>query len=103
MATFTLDDLRCRLILMQKPMNPPSTPVAMHPTIFVILGITGDLASRKLLPALLALYAKKLLPPRFAIIGFSRRPFSREEFREYIREKMNVKPGEFKEEDIKHF
>jgi glucose-6-phosphate 1-dehydrogenase len=75
----------------------------MHPTIFVIFGITGDLASRKLLPALLALYSKKMLPQRFAIVGFSRRPFSREEFREYIRENLNIKPGEFKEEDIKHF
>lgn len=75
----------------------------MHPTIFVIIGITGDLASRKLLPALLALYSKKLLPNRFAIVGFSRRMFSREDFREFIRERLNVKPGEFKEEDIKHF
>jgi glucose-6-phosphate 1-dehydrogenase len=76
---------------------------SLHPTIFVILGITGDLASRKLIPALLALYSKKMLPPRFAIIGFSRRQFSREDFREFIREKMHVKPGQFKEEDIKHF
>lgn len=75
----------------------------MHPTIFVIVGITGDLASRKLLPALLALYSKKLLPNRFAIVGFSRRIFSREEFREFIRERLNIRPGEFKEEDIKHF
>lgn len=29
--------------------------------------------------------------------------FSREDFREFIRERMNVKPGEFKEEDVKHF
>ncbi len=76
---------------------------ALHPTIFVIFGITGDLASRKLIPALLELYTKKLLPQRFAVIGFSRRVFSREEFREFIRERMNVKPGQFHEEDIKHF
>ncbi len=86
----------------------PQTPdthnnFALHPTVFVILGITGDLASRKLLPALLALYSKKLLPQRFAIIGFSRRTFSREEFREFIRERINIRPGQFKEEDIKHF
>ncbi|MDE1941005.1 MAG: glucose-6-phosphate dehydrogenase, partial [Patescibacteria group bacterium] len=68
-----------------------------------ILGITGDLASRKLLPALLTLYSKRLLPQRFAIIGFSRRQFSRDEFREHIREHLNVKPGQFREEDIKHF
>lgn len=77
--------------------------MAETPTVFVIMGITGDLASRKLLPALLALYSKRLLPQRFAVVGFSRRAFSREEFREYIRSRLNVKPGEFKEEDIKHF
>ncbi|HEX7724715.1 MAG TPA: glucose-6-phosphate dehydrogenase [Candidatus Paceibacterota bacterium] len=75
----------------------------MHPTIFVIFGITGDLAARKLLPALLALYAKKKLPQRFSVIGFSRRSFTREEFRELIRSQLKVKPGEFREEDIKHF
>lgn len=87
------------------PMKSPSAdkPLVFHPTIFVIFGITGDLASRKLLPALLALYSKKMLPPRFAVIGFSRRAFTKEEFREYIRERLNVRPGEFHEEDIKHF
>jgi len=75
----------------------------LHPTIFVIFGITGDLASRKLLPALIALYSKKKLPNRFAVIGFSRRSFTKEEFRELIRSKLNLRPGEYKEEDIKHF
>ncbi len=78
-------------------------PVALQPTIFVIFGITGDLASRKLLPALLGLYVKKQLPKRFAVIGITRRTFTREEFRESIRSHMHVKPGQFKEEDIKHF
>jgi glucose-6-phosphate 1-dehydrogenase len=53
------------------------------PTIFIILGITGDLAGRKLLPSLLSLYVKKELPKQFAIVGFSRRPFTREEFRTF--------------------
>lgn len=75
----------------------------LTPTIFIILGITGDLASRKLLPALLSLYVKKELPKKFAIVGFSRRPFTREEFRNFVREHMQVKPGSFKEEDVKHF
>ena len=83
--------------------NQPIAPLALHPTIFVIFGITGDLAHRKLLPALLSLYVKKLLPPRFAIVGFSRRQFSREEFRELIRSRLNILPGQFNEEDIKHF
>src|SRR5205085_7327653 len=83
--------------------NEANQSLALTPTIFVIFGITGDLASRKLLPALLALYSKKMLPQRFAIVGFSRRAFSREEFRELIRSKMNVRPGQFREEDVKHF
>lgn len=69
----------------------------------MIFGVTGDLAARKLIPALLSLYVKKLLPSRFAVIGFSRRSFSREEFRDLIRTRMNVRAGQFKEEDIKHF
>lgn len=75
----------------------------MTPTIFVILGITGDLAGRKLLPSLLSLYVKKELPNKFAIVGFSRRSFTREESRSFIREHMHVKPGQYREEDVKHF
>ncbi len=77
--------------------------VALHPTIFVIFGITGDLAARKLLPALLSLYSKKLLPKRFSVVGFSRRPFNREEFRDFLRSRLNIRFGQYKEEDIKHF
>ncbi|MEK7213918.1 MAG: glucose-6-phosphate dehydrogenase [Patescibacteria group bacterium] len=75
----------------------------MTSTIFIIFGITGDLAGRKLLPALLSLYVKKQLPLKFAIVGFSRRLFSKEEFRDYIRGHINIRSGQFKEEDIKHF
>lgn len=81
--------------------KPESSTFA--PTIFVIFGITGDLAGSKLLPALLNLYVKKDLPERFAVVGVSRCHFSREELREYLRGRMNVKPGQFFEEDIKHF
>ena len=75
----------------------------MTPTIFIILGITGDLAGRKILPALLNLYANKQLPSQFAIVGFSRRFFNREEFRQMIREHMDIGIGQYREEDIKHF
>lgn len=94
-----LERFRVNSLVMEKT----SDAIGSHPTIFVIFGITGDLARRKLLPALLALYSKKLLPPRFSIVGVSRRSFSREEFREFIRSSLNIRPGDFKEEDIKHF
>lgn len=73
------------------------------PTIFIIFGITGDLAGRKLLPSLLNLYVKNNLPKKFAIVGFSRRAFTREDFRQFIRNHMKVKPGQYREEDVKHF
>ena len=39
----------------------------------VLFGITGDLAKRKILPALYDLANRGLLPPSFSIIGVARR------------------------------
>jgi glucose-6-phosphate 1-dehydrogenase len=75
----------------------------MNPTIFIIFGVTGDLAQSKLLPALLGLYVKKQLPTKFSIVGFSRRHLSRDDFRQYVRETMDVESGQYHEEEIKHF
>jgi glucose-6-phosphate 1-dehydrogenase len=48
----------------------------------IIIGATGDLSRRKLLPALYNLFAvDELLPPHGQIIGFARSPLSNEEFR----------------------
>ena len=44
----------------------------------VIFGATGDLAKRKLIPALYQLWTKNLLPPDFLIVGASRRELSRD-------------------------
>ena len=43
-----------------------------NPVIVVIFGIKGDLAKRKLLPALFNLFLDKALPKKFAIIGVGR-------------------------------
>ncbi|MEK7187311.1 MAG: glucose-6-phosphate dehydrogenase [Patescibacteria group bacterium] len=56
------------------------------PTIFVIFGATGDLASKKILPALYRLHAKKLLPPLFQIVAFSRQQLTPDDFRKKVRE-----------------
>lgn len=45
----------------------------MKPTILVIVGISGDLAQRKLLPAIREIAQAKALPEAFRIIGISRR------------------------------
>ncbi len=54
------------------------------PTILVILGVTGDLAKKKILPALAHLHEFGALPPKFRIVGFSRRPWQDEDLRAYI-------------------
>jgi glucose-6-phosphate 1-dehydrogenase len=48
---------------------------------FIIFGASGDLTSRKLIPALYQLHRKGRLPPQTRIIGFSRTSFSHEEWR----------------------
>jgi glucose-6-phosphate 1-dehydrogenase len=40
--------------------------------VFILFGITGDLAKRKLMPALYALQRNRLLPERFAVVGVAR-------------------------------
>jgi len=45
---------------------------AADPVTFVIFGGAGDLAHRKLLPALYNLHLDGLLPPRVAIVGAGR-------------------------------
>ncbi len=47
--------------------------ITLDNTVLTIFGITGDLARRKLLPALYQLFAAGLLPPFFKVIGISRR------------------------------
>ncbi|HBQ84768.1 MAG: glucose-6-phosphate dehydrogenase [Bacteroidetes bacterium GWE2_41_25] len=49
--------------------------------ILVIFGASGDLASRKLMPALFSLRSQKLLPEKFVVIGTGRTNFTSEEFR----------------------
>src|SRR4051812_49745690 len=55
----------------------------------VIFGASGDLAARKLLPALYNLAHEGALPERFNLIGASRRAQTDDEFREVARESIS--------------
>ncbi|MCX7817830.1 MAG: glucose-6-phosphate dehydrogenase [Kiritimatiellae bacterium] len=59
---------------------------ARDPFTLVIFGATGDLTLRKLIPALCSLHARQLLPPEYAIIGFARRSYTDESFRNWMAE-----------------
>jgi glucose-6-phosphate 1-dehydrogenase len=60
----------------------------VHPTTLVIFGATGDLAKRKLLPALYNLAHEGALPERFNLIGSSRTDMSNDDFRGLARESI---------------
>ncbi len=64
-----------------------------EPCAVVIFGASGDLAKRKLIPALYRLVQERLLPAEFAIIGLGRTAMSDDEFRE----KMKASVIEFSE------
>src|ERR687893_2506963 len=52
------------------------------PTTLTIFGATGDLAQRKLLPAIYNLAHEGALPERFHLVGVSRSEHSDDEFRD---------------------
>jgi len=62
--------------------QPAAAPLLAHPTNLAIFGATGDLATRKLLPALYNLAHDGALPERFNLVGISRSEMIDEEFRE---------------------
>ncbi len=56
------------------------------PCIMVLFGATGDLAQRKLFPALFELARQGLLPQNFAIVAFSRSEQNLEHFRAQVKD-----------------
>ena len=56
------------------------------PHTIIIFGASGDLTSRKLVPALYNLCRAGTLPSDTRIVGFSRTPHSDEEWRATLRE-----------------
>jgi glucose-6-phosphate 1-dehydrogenase len=56
----------------------------VHPTSLVIFGATGDLAHRKLLPAIYNLAHEGQLPERFEMVGVGRRDQEHEDFRDTV-------------------
>jgi glucose-6-phosphate 1-dehydrogenase len=79
--------------------HPESIPVAQSstghseaqlppPFTLVIFGATGDLAARKLFPALFGLWKGGFLPENFAMVGIGRRDKSDETFRQDVQKAL---------------
>jgi glucose-6-phosphate 1-dehydrogenase len=60
-------------------------PRVPEPCALVVFGVTGDLARKKLLPAIYDLANRGLLPPDFVLLGFARRDWGDGEFEDLAR------------------
>ncbi|NDL55559.1 glucose-6-phosphate dehydrogenase [Phytoactinopolyspora mesophila] len=71
---------------MTRPANPlrdkrdKRLPRIAGPSSLVIFGVTGDLARKKLMPAVYDLANRGLLPPGFSLVGFARRDWAHQDF-----------------------
>jgi glucose-6-phosphate 1-dehydrogenase len=65
----------------QNPLTEGLERLPVAPTTLVIFGATGDLARRKLLPALYNLAHDGALPVRFRLVGVSRKEKAHEDYR----------------------
>ncbi|MGI5169316.1 glucose-6-phosphate dehydrogenase [Spirillospora sp. CA-253888] len=90
-------------------------PRVAGPSVLVLFGVTGDLSRKKLLPAIYDLANRGLLPPGFSLVGFARRDWDHQDFRQiaydsvkqhartpfredvwtHLAEGMHFVPGEF--------
>ena len=62
-----------------------------YPLTIVVVGASGDLACKKVFPALFALFCQDLLPRRFHVIGLARTALSDDSFRERILEHLTCR------------
>ena len=73
--------------------DPESCPICGReggqdsmPCVMIIFGASGDLTSRKLIPALYSLAHDDLLPDRFVVVGYGRTEMTSKQFRQQMRE-----------------
>src|SRR5215467_1736151 len=92
----------------QKPLNPLRDQLrmqaAIEPCVVVLFGASGDLARRKLIPALFSLWKKQLLAPGFSVIGSARSEMGQDQYREAMRQAiLEFEPEAFNEAEWKSF
>ncbi|MDL4777159.1 MULTISPECIES: glucose-6-phosphate dehydrogenase [Thermomonosporaceae] len=63
-------------------------PRVAGPCVLVLFGVTGDLSRKKLLPAIYDLANRGLLPPGFSLVGFARRDWDHQDFRQIAYESV---------------
>jgi glucose-6-phosphate 1-dehydrogenase len=69
----------------ENPLLEPTLERVAPPAALVVFGASGDLTSRKLMPAVERLALRRLLPAGFAVVGVGRTHMDDEDFRERMR------------------
>jgi glucose-6-phosphate 1-dehydrogenase len=74
-------------------------PRIAGPSGLVIFGVTGDLARKKVMPAIYDLANRGLLPPGFSLVGFARRDWADQDFAQIVHDAVKAHARtEFREE-----
>jgi glucose-6-phosphate 1-dehydrogenase len=74
-------------------------PRIAGPCTLVVFGVTGDLARKKVMPAIYDLANRGLLPPGFSLVGFARRDWADQDFAAIVHESVKEHARtEFREE-----
>jgi glucose-6-phosphate 1-dehydrogenase len=74
-------------------------PKIAGPCSLIIFGVTGDLARKKLMPAVYDLANRGLLPPGFSLVGFARREWADQDFAAIVHDAVRENSRtEFREE-----
>ncbi|MDP2654109.1 MAG: decarboxylating 6-phosphogluconate dehydrogenase [Candidatus Omnitrophota bacterium] len=68
------------------------------PTILVVLGATGDLIKKKIIPSIYHLYDNQRLPSRFCVIGMARRDIQEGDFQTQVRTDLEARLKDIKQE-----
>jgi len=86
----------------RNPLRDPQDrrlPQIAGPCGLVIFGVTGDLARKKLMPAIYDLANRGLLPPGFSLVGFARRDWADQDFAQIVHDSVKEHARtEFREE-----
>ena len=77
--------------MFNNPLRDPDDrrlPRVAGPCSLVIFGVTGDLARKKVMPAIYDLANRGLLPPGFALVGFARRDWQDQDFAQIVHDSV---------------
>ncbi len=75
------------------PLVEPTVERVAPPAVLVVFGASGDLTSRKLIPAIERLALRRLLPAGFSVVGVARTEMSDEDFRDRMRKTVEDDGG----------